>query len=293
MSAHITKTHWILKMMAYFELMKPRVNLLVVLTAGVGFHLASTRTDLSLLSHTLLGTAMLAGGTAVLNQLLEWRADGKMLRTLTRPLPSGRLTPPEAMIFGSVLVLTGILYLICFTNSLAALLGWSTSVIYLFIYTPLKLKTPLCTAVGAIPGALPPLIGWAAAKGTLDLNAVLLFSILFAWQFPHFLAISWLYSEDYKRGGFAMLPAFDSDGTKTSAQILAFSILLIVFSVFPFISGLAGTVYLVGAVLLGCLLSIFGFEAVLRRSKLSAQHVLRATVVYLPLLLVLMIIDKS
>lgn len=293
MKVGVGRSRWILRVTAYLELMKPRVNLLVVLTTGVGFYLASASMDLWLLFHTSFGTAILAGGTAVLNQFLEREADGRMLRTCTRPLPSGRLTAPEAMIFGSVLVLAGTLYLIGFTNSLAALLGCSTSALYLFVYTPLKVKTPLCTAVGAIPGALPPMIGWAAARGTLDLNAALLFAILFAWQFPHFLAISWLYREDYKRGGFAMLPAFDPDGSRTSARILGFSLLLLVLSVIPFISGLAGVVYLVGAVLLGVLFSLFGFEAARLRSKLSAQHVLRASVAYLPLLLILMIIDKA
>ena len=293
MKVGVDRSHWISRMTAYFELMKPRVNLLVVLTVGVGFYLASARMDLWLLFHTSFGTAILAGGTAVLNQFLEREADGRMLRTRTRPLPSGRLTPPEAMIFGTALVVTATLYLICFTNSLAALLGCSTSALYLFVYTPLKVKTPLCTSVGAIPGALPPLIGWAAAKGNLDMNALLLFAILFAWQIPHFLAIAWLYKEDYERGGFAMLPAFDPDGARTSARILGFCILLLVLSVIPFISGLAGVVYLVGAVLLGVLFSLFGFEAALRRSKLSARHVLRASVTYLPLLLILMIIDKA
>ena len=293
MKVGVDRSHWIPRMTAYFELMKPRVNLLVVLTAGVGFYLASARMDLWLLFHTSFGTAILAGGTAVLNQFIEREADGRMLRTRTRPLPSGRLTPPEAMIFGTALVVTATLYLICFTNSLAALLGCSTSALYLFVYTPLKVKTPLCTSVGAIPGALPPLIGWAAAKGNLDMNALLLFAILFAWQIPHFLAIAWLYKEDYERGGFAMLPAFDPDGTRTSARILGFCILLLVLSVIPFISGLAGVVYLVGAVLLGVLFSLFGFEAALLRSKLSARHVLRASVTYLPLLLILMIIDKA
>ena len=207
----VRKIYWIETLRNYFELTKPRVTLLVVFTSGVGFYLASNDIDGWLWMHTSFATALLGGGTAVLNQFLERKPDGLMYRTRTRPLPSGRLTSCQAMVFGSALTLIGALYLGIFTNSLALLLGCATSGLYLFVYTPLKTKTSLCTAIGAIPGAFPPLIGWAAAKGTLDLNAILLFSILFAWQFPHFLAISWLYRDDYRRGGFAMVSLLDKN----------------------------------------------------------------------------------
>ena len=282
------------KLVAHFELTKPRVTLLVVFTTAAGFYLASSgRVNLVLLVHALLGTALVAGGTAVLNQFLEREADGRMQRTRTRPLPSGRLDASDAVIFGGVLVCGGTLYLGLLTNLLAAFLACATAVLYLFVYTPLKMKTPICTAIGAIPGAAPPLIGWAAAKGHLDFHALLLFAILFTWQFPHFLAIFWIYKEDYQRGGFTMLSSVDPDGKRTSRHILAFSILLFFLSVGPWMWGLAGMVYLVGAVLLGSALIWFGFEIALCRSITSARHVLRASVAYLPLLLILMLIDKT
>ena len=279
---------------AYLELTKPRVNSLVVLTSAVGFCLASSgHPDFFRLFHMSLGTALLGGGTAVLNQFLEREADGRMYRTRNRPLPSGRLSAFEAMIFGSILIVGGTLYLGILTHPLAALLGCSTAVIYLFVYTPLKTRTIVCTTVGAIPGALPPLIGWAAARGELDFHALLLFAILFSWQYPHFLAISWIYKEDYRRGGMVMLPLFDPDGTRTSRHILIFTITLLILSVIPAISGLAGVIYLAGALLLGLIFVGFGLEATRHRSTASARHVLRASVVYLPLLLILMIIDRA
>ncbi len=283
-----------LKLAAFFELTKPRVTLAVTLTSAAGFYLASSaRLDLLLLLHTLIGTALLGGGASVLNQFLEREEDGRMKRTCKRPLPSGRVGEADAFIAGGILIVTGSLYLAFLTNLLAAFLGCVTSVLYLFVYTPLKKKTPVCTTIGAIPGAIPPLIGWAAATGSLDFHAFLLFAILFAWQFPHFLAISWIYRDDYKRAGFAMLSSTDPDGKRTGRRILAYSIALLALSVWPASSGLTGMVYLMGAVFLGSAFVWLGFEAALLRTTISARRVLLASVAYLPLLLILMVIDKN
>jgi len=282
------------KLPAFFELTKPRVTRSVILTSAVGFYLASSgRLDLLLLFHTLVGTTLLSGGAAVLNEFLEREADGRMRRTCRRPLPSGRLSERDAVIAGSILIVVGSFYLALLTNLLAAFLGCVTLAVYLLVYTPLKMKTPICTTIGAIPGAIPPLIGWAAAKGSLDSHALLLFAILFAWQFPHFLAISWLYKEDYKRAGFAMLSSIDPDGRRTGRRILIFTVILLGLSIVPVTSGLTGTLYLVGALVLGSVLLWFGFEAALSRTTTAARHVLMASVVYLPLLLMLMVIDKN
>jgi protoheme IX farnesyltransferase len=282
------------KLAAFFELTRPGVTRSVVLTSAAGFYLASSgRLDLLLLIHTLMGTAFLSSGAAVLNQFIEREADGKMNRTCRRPLPSGRVSENDAVIAGGLLIVGGSLYLAFLTNILAAFLGCVASVVYLFVYTPLKMKTPICTTVGAVPGAIPSLIGWAAASGRLDGNALLLFAIVFAWQFPHFLAISWVHKEDYKRAGFAMLSSMDPDGRRTGRRILIFTLILLGLSVVPVTSGLTGMLYLVGALLLGAVLLWFGFEAALARTKTAARHVLMASVAYLPLLLMLMVIDKN
>jgi protoheme IX farnesyltransferase len=281
------------RLAAFYELTKPGVTLLVVLTSAAGFYLGSSAgLDLWLFLHTLTGTVLLSGGAAVLNEFIEREADGKMLRTCNRPLPSGRLESREAAVFGASLIIGGSLYLALLTNLLAAFLGAATVAIYLLVYTPLKTRTPICTTIGAIPGATPPLIGWAVASGHLDFQAWVLFGILFAWQFPHFLSIAWIYKEDYKRGGFIMLSPTDTDGRRTWGQILAFTALLLILSVLPVTSGLTGMVYLIGALLLGGAFLWYGIEAALRRSIASARNVLLASVAYLPLLLILMVIDK-
>ena len=290
----VAKKRLISKLAVFYELMKPGVTFLVVLSSGAGFYLASSAgLDFSLLFHTVAGTVLLSGGAAALNQLIEREADGRMRRTRNRPLPSGRLDERDALIFGGILIVSGTLYLVFWTNALAAFLGVATLALYLFVYTPLKTKTPLCTTIGAIPGAMPPLIGWAAATGHLDLHAWVLFGILFAWQFPHFLSISWMYREDYRRAGFVMLSSVDPDGRRTGGRILAFTVLLFILSVVPATSGLAGIFYLVGALLLGSAFVWYGLEAALHRSTTSARRVLLASVVYLPLLLILMVIDKT
>lgn len=278
---------------AFFELTKPRITLLVVCTTAAGFYLGSREYGgLLLLLQTLIGTALTSGGAACLNQLLERDADAKMRRTLHRPLPAGRLKPGAALVFGVALILGGCLYLWAAANLLAASLALLTAVIYVLIYTPLKTRTVMCTTVGAFPGALPPLIGWAAVQGTLDLKALILFAIMFIWQFPHFLAISWLYKDDYRRGGFTMLPIVDPDGTKTAHRILGHSILLVGLSIAPYLAGLSGHLYLVGAAAMSGAFLYYAIRLVIQRSEMAAQHVFRASIAYLPLLLILMAIDK-
>ncbi|MGC8793950.1 MAG: heme o synthase, partial [Bryobacteraceae bacterium] len=218
----------------YIELTKPRITWLIVLSAGVGYYFGSAgRWDLARLLHTFLGTAWLASGTAALNQWYEREADARMQRTRNRPLPSGRVTPWRALVFGLVISLAGFLELWLGATPLAALCGLATLLIYLLAYTPLKPRTPHATAVGAIAGAMPPLMGYAGACGTLGPPAWVLFAILFLWQFPHFLAIGWLYRDDYGRGGIRMLPVVDIDGKRTVRQILTGSLLLVPASLAP------------------------------------------------------------
>lgn len=281
------------KFSAFYELTKPGVTLLVVLTSAAGFYLgSSTELNLLLFFHTLMGTIVLSGGAATLNEFMERELDGKMNRTRNRPLPSGRLTAREAAVFGGVLVMGGALYLALLTNVMAAVLGIATVAIYLLAYTPLKTRTPICTTIGAIPGAMPPLIGWVVASGRLEFQAWILFGILFAWQFPHFLSIAWIYKDDYRQAGFTMLPSSDVDGRGTGRKIMAFTVVLLILSVMPVTSGLSGMVYLSGALLLGGAFLWYGVATMLRRSAASARNVLLASVVYLPLLLILMVIDK-
>ena len=281
------------KLFAFYELTKPGVTLLVVLTSAAGFYLgSSTELNLLLFFHTLMGTIVLSGGAATLNEFMERELDGKMNRTRNRPLPSGRLTAREAAVFGGVLVMGGALYLALLTNVMAAVLGIATVAIYLLAYTPLKTRTPICTTIGAIPGAMPPLIGWVVASGRLEFQAWILFGILFAWQFPHFLSIAWIYKDDYRQAGFTMLPSSDVDGRGTGRKIMAFTVVLLILSVMPVTSGLSGMVYLSGALLLGGAFLWYGVATMLRRSAASARNVLLASVVSLPLLLILMVIDK-
>ncbi len=281
------------KLGAYLELTKPRVNLLVVLTTAAGFYMASdVRLDLALLWHTLFGTALVAGGSAALNQYLERDLDGRMRRTCGRPLPSGRLAPTQALVFGTGLVSLGSLYLALLVNGMTALLGLATAFLYLLIYTPLKTRTSYCTAIGSIPGALPTLMGWMGAAGTLDFASLGLFLILVLWQFPHFLAISWAYRRDYEKGGFSMLSGADPDGRRTALRIIIYSLVLFATSLLPATSGLAGHVYFAGAVVLGAGLLSLGFQAAWLRSIPAARRLSVGTIVYLPVLLILMVLDK-
>jgi protoheme IX farnesyltransferase len=278
----------------YLELTKPRVTLLVVLTTLVGFYLgARGEVDALLLLHTLLGTALVAGGTSALNQYLERDIDAKMKRTRNRPLPAGRLAPRQALIFAGIIALIGLLYLALVVNLLTALLAAATLASYAFLYTPLKQKTSLSTLVGAIPGALPPVGGWTAVRNDLSIEALVLFAILFLWQLPHVLAISWLYSEDYKRGGFPLLPILDPQGKSTGRQIITNCLALLPVSLLPTIIGLAGVVYFVGALLLGLMFLGFGIFVAIEKNNLSARRLMLASLAYLPALLGLLSFDKT
>lgn len=276
----------------YIELTKPRVTWLIVLSTGVGYYFGHHGLwSLWAVIHTLLGTALIASGTAALNQWYEREADAKMRRTHLRPLPSGRLAPNEALWFGTALAVTGALELGFGVNWLASLLGTATLVMYLFLYTPLKQKTWWSTTVGAVPGAMPPLIGFAAAAGRLTPEAWILGAILFFWQFPHFYAIAWMYRDDYSRAGIQMLPVIEPDGASTARQILLYSAILIPVSILPNWLGMTGNLYALGAIALGLLFLYSGIRVALDRTRVRARRVLLASVVYLPVLYALMLID--
>ena len=283
-----------LRLPDYLELTKPRVTTLVLTSTLVGFYVGTTgRVDFWLLLHTLVGTGLAAAGSATLNQFLERTPDKLMKRTENRPLPSERLKPKSALVFGIALSLCGTAYLAIQVNFLSSLLALAVLASYLFLYTPLKQKTSLCTLIGAFPGAAPPVIGWTAATGMLDLRAASLFLILFLWQFPHFFAIAWMYREDYKRAGFQMLPLQDNRGIVTGQQILIYTMSLIPVSLLPSLLGMTRLVYLGGAVALGLLFLYYAFRAAHYRTAAEARRLLKASVIYLPLLLALMVLDKA
>ena len=269
----------------WMELTKPRITSMVVFTALVGFVTASSSSPWSpLLVAALVGTGLVAAGASVLNQVLERDTDALMLRTRARPLPAGRVTPAAARAFGAVLTAAGLAALLWLCGPLAATVAFTTWATYLFLYTPLKRKTPLATLVGAVPGALPPVIGWAAARGQLDAGAFILFAILFLWQVPHFLAIAWLYRDDYERAGFPMLPVLDREGTFTSRQAVVHSLALLLVSLAPAVAGLAGPAYLAGAFLLGAALTVFALRLARARDLVAARALFLASVLYLPAL---------
>lgn len=278
----------------YLELTKPEVSSLVVVSTLVGFYVGSLASvDLGLLFHTLVGTALVAGGTGAFNQFLERDDDARMRRTAQRPIPAGRLKPRNAWRFAAALSGGGILYLVFLVNFLAGLLAFLTWASYLFLYTPLKKKTTLCTAVGAFPGAMPPLIGWAAARNELSPEAWVLYAILFLWQFPHFLSIAWMYREDYARGGILMLPVVDTKGTATGRHIVFYALALFPVGLAPTLLGMAGVIYFVGALILGAAFLRFAIRVAVSRSNLHAKHLLHASVAYLPLLFALLMLDKK
>jgi protoheme IX farnesyltransferase len=281
------------KRWAYVVLTKPDVTFLVVITTVAGFYLGSSGAMNWLrLLQTLCGTMLVAGGTAALNQYIEREMDSVMRRTAARPLPSGILRPAEVLWFGIITIVAGTLWLALSINALAAAIALGTSVSYLAAYTPLKTRTTLATAVGAIPGALPPLIGWAAARGNLSGGAWVLFAILFVWQFPHFMAIAWMYREDYGRAGILMLPVVDPSGDRTYRLILVSSALLIPVTLLPAIVGINGIAYLFGAFILGIMMLQVACWANRARTNTRAKWLMHATVAHIPILLVLMILDK-
>jgi protoheme IX farnesyltransferase len=274
-------------------LTKPRVVLMILLTTLVGYYLGGgLDTDYVRLVHTLIGTALAAGGTLALNQFLERDVDARMERTRGRPLPDGRLQPGEAAAFGGLVTGAGLLYLLLAVGPGCAMVTGTTAALYLGVYTPLKRVSPLCTVLGAVPGALPPVAGWVAARGDLGLGAAVLFAILFLWQLPHTLAIARLYREDYARAGIRVLPVVDPEGGSTERQIVAGCLALHAAALLPTLVGLAGGVYFFGALLLGALFLAAGVAQALRPSAIAARRVMFASVLYLPLLLVLMALDK-
>jgi protoheme IX farnesyltransferase len=277
----------------YLELTKPRITVLILICTAVGylFGCGASLRPLMLL-YALVGTALLASGTSALNQWYEAESDAKMHRTRRRPLPGGRMKRTHAFFFGGLVSVAGFAELWFQTNALTAMLGLFTLLSYLFIYTPLKRHSPMCTTVGAVPGAMPPLIGYAAARGHLDSAALALFAILLVWQFPHFYAIAWMYRDDYARGGIQMLPVVEPDGDSTATRIMVSSILLIPISLLPRLLGMSGSIYATAAVAAGLGLVYFGVRLGRERTSVRARHVLLASVVYLPALLALMVLDR-
>lgn len=278
---------------AYSALLKPRLTLLVLLTMWVGFYMAwHGPMNYALMLHAIFGTALVAGGAAALNQLLEREHDAKMRRTATRPLPSGRLQPNAVLIYGGICSAAGLIWLSLAVNLLTAVIGALTLVSYLFIYTPLKRVTWLNTAIGAIPGALPPLMGWTAARNDVSVEGWSLFAILFFWQLPHFFAIAWIYREEYAKAGFVMLPVIDTNGERTSRQALSNMLALLAISLSPFRFQLVGKTYLVGALVLGVWFLFCAIQFSRRLDVASARKLFYASIIYLPLLLILMVMDK-
>lgn len=283
----------------YAELTKLRVTSLIVMTAWCGYFFAAHKAGLPWLSwglfHALLGIGLVSSGTAALNEVMEYEVDARMRRTARRPIPAGRLSLLHAGTVGLLATIGGSIYLAIFTNPLTGLLTFLTSIVYLAAYTPLKRLSPVCTFVGAFPGAMPGVLGWTAVRGQLEWGTLVLFAILFVWQFPHFFSIAWLYREDYARGGIRMLPVVEEDGRSTARRIFAYSVALIPISLLPSFIGMAGKIYFVGAIVLGLALLYFGVRLAFLKlpaasgpSKMRARQVLQATVIYLPVLFALM-----
>jgi protoheme IX farnesyltransferase len=281
------------KLRDYYTLTKPEVNLLILMTTSAGYYLASHGPFRIVgLINTLVGTLLVASGTATLNQWMERIWDGQMRRTANRPLPSGRLNAREAFLFGFLLSIAGSLYLAVVVNRLAAFLAISTLLSYLLIYTPLKRKTPLCTLLGAFPGAMPALIGWAGASASIERHAWFLFVVLFLWQFPHFLAIALMYRQDYSRAGYKMLPRFDLDSRFTRAEIIAFTVVLVVTTMLPLVDH-GGPIYLSGMFLAGIFLLYHVTKLARSNSIVLASRVLHASIIYLPIVLGMIVARKA
>ena len=277
----------------YFALTKPRLNFLVVATSAAGYYLGASGTPGVLpMVHAVAGTALVAGGAAVLNQVSERDADALMRRTRMRPLPDGRLPSADARIFGLVLAGAGLSLLALRTNLAAASLALATLAIYLLVYTPMKRRSPMATLVGAVPGALPPLIGWTASHGSLSRGGLALFAIVFLWQIPHFMAIAWLYRDDYSKAGFPMLPVIEPDGRRTGRQAVAYAVALVPASLIPTFAGLSGIAYAGVALALGAALLWLAIRFAATRSERSARWLFLGSIAYLPLIWVVMMADK-
>ncbi len=288
----------------YQELFKVRVTSMVVITAWAGFYLGSMRSGITSmhwgLLQSLLGIALVSCGASVMNQVIERRVDAKMVRTAQRPLATGRFSLAHGVILGLVCFGTGALVLAWFTNVVTVVLTLLTGLLYVAVYTPLKRYTTLATFIGAFPGAMPPLLGWTAARGEIEWPAVALFAILFVWQFPHFMAIAWLYREDYAKGGIRMLPVVEPDGWSTALQALIYAVLMIPVSTVPYFLHVAGPVYLACALVLGAGYLVYTIRFTRIRRALSTtesrgygRDLLRASVIYLPLLLTVMMLNAS
>jgi len=281
------------KIRDYYTLTKPEVNLLILMTTSAGYYLASHGSfRFAGLINTLIGTLLVASGTATLNQWMERVWDKQMRRTANRPIPSGRMRSLHALLFGVTLSVGGGVYLLLTVNRLSAVLAISTLLSYLLVYTPLKRVTPLCTLLGAIPGAMPTLIGWAGGAGRIDRQAWFLFAILFLWQFPHFLAIALMYKDDYARAGYRMLPKFDADSRFTRAEIIVFTIVLILTTMLPFVDH-SVPVYRVGMFLAGAFLLYHSSKLAVSASAVVARRLVHASVLYLPVVLVIMVALKG
>jgi protoheme IX farnesyltransferase len=277
----------------YIALAKPRLNVLVVATSAAGYYLGATGPlNLAVMAAAVAGTAFVAGGASALNQLYERDTDALMRRTRMRPLPDGRITPSEARIFGLALSAAGLVLLAALAGWLAAVLALGTLTIYVAVYTPLKRRSPVATLVGAIPGALPPLIGWAASRGEISIGGLALFLIVFLWQIPHFMAIAWMYRDDYRLAGFPMLPVIDSDGRRTGREAVVYAAALLPASLVPTLAGVSGNAYAVIAAALGVGLLATAVRFATTRSDITARRLFFGSLIYLPLIWIAMIADK-
>jgi len=277
----------------HIALTKPRLNFLVVASSAAGYYLGTANSVSAwLMAQAVVGTALVAAGSAVLNQLYERDTDALMRRTRQRPLPDGRISNIDALIFGVALSVAGVVMLAVRANLLAAGLALATLVVYLLVYTPMKRQTPLSTVVGAVPGALPPLIGWTAARGTVDAGGLSLFAIVFLWQIPHFMAIAWMYRDDYSKAGFPMLPVIEPDGRRAGRQALIYALALLPVSLMPTWAGVSGWIAFAIAAVLGIGLIVLSARFAAARTDQSARTLFYATITYLPLLWTALIIDK-
>ncbi len=279
----------------WVELTKPRITSMVVISAATGFLLALGELHLPwvLLFHALVGTGLVSAGSSVLNQVIECKADGQMRRTANRPLPSGRISSDGALLYGVALSVAGLAQLALMVNLLTALLAALTLAGYLFIYTPLKRIDPISTVVGAIPGAIPPMMGWTAVRDAVEPGALALFGLLFLWQLPHFLAIAWMYRTDYQRGGFKLITGVDPDGRRTGQQALLWCVALVPVSLLPSALGLTGVVYFIGALLCGLVFLNASYRFARQRNAATARRLLLVSVIYLPVVLTVMLVDRA
>lgn len=281
------------KAFAYLEMTKPRIAFMLVLTSAAGFYLATKGSfDVVLFANAMIAITLLAFGVATLNQYWEQESDVLMERTATRPIPTQRVSSTEALIFGAAQCLIAEVYLLVTVNALTAVLGLLVIVGYVLVYTPMKTRTSASTAIGAIPGALPPLMGWTAAANEISVGAWALFAMQFLWQFPHFFAIAWMYKEEYAKAGMKMLPVVEKDGKITARQIVLFAIMLLPVSLAPFVFGISGPIFLAGAIVLGLWFLWASISSARAKTKEKARKLLLVSVAYLPLLFILMVADK-